>query len=189
MNVPQREKKGESAFARLAEARRRSAAVRPRWASLAGSILAGVVVGAWLWSGGAGNSLGNDVLSHIEDEVPMVAAGGPAPAGSVSRVLAQGGIRLRPGAGEVLYARTCRFRGRPVPHLVLQSEGGPATVLLLSDEPVEATESFTGSGFSGRIEPAGPGSIAVVAAASADVERIAAQVRAAVEWPRAKNVP
>jgi hypothetical protein len=183
MNVPQREKKGESAFTRLAEARRRTAAVRPRWASLVGSVLAGAVVGAWLWGGGPGNSLADDVLSHIEDEIPAVAAGGPAPAESVSRVLEQGGIRLRPGAGDVLYANTCRFRGRSVPHLVLQPEGGPVTVLVLRDEPVGDAESFTGSGFSGRIEPAGPGSIAVVAAAGADLERFAAQVRAAVEWP------
>jgi hypothetical protein len=168
---------------RLAEARRRTAAVRPRWASLVGSVLAGAVVGAWLWGGGPGNSLADDVLSHIEDEIPAVAAGGPAPAESVSRVLEQGGIRLRPGAGDVLYANTCRFRGRSVPHLVLQPEGGPVTVLVLRDEPVGDAESFTGSGFSGRIEPAGPGSIAVVAAAGADLERFAAQVRAAVEWP------
>ena len=183
MNVPQCEKKGESAFARLADARRRTAAVRPRWASLVGSVLAGAVVGAWLWSGGQGNSLADEVLSHIEDEVPAVAAGGPVPAKSVSRVLEQGGIRLRPGAGEIQYANTCRFRGRSVPHLVLQSEAGPVTVLVLRDEPVGAAESFTGSGFSGRIDPAGPGSIAVVAAAGTDLERTAAQVRAAVEWP------
>ena len=183
MNVREREKKGESAFARLAEARRRTAAVRPRWASLIGSVLAGAVVGAWLWSGGRGNSLADDVLSHIEDEMAAVAAGGPAPAASVSRVLEQGGIRLRPGSGQVLYANTCRFRGRSVPHLVLQSEDGPVTVLVLRDEPVDAAESFTARGFSGRIEPAGPGSIAVVGAAGADLERIAAQVRAAVEWP------
>ena len=183
MNVPRREKKGESAFARLAEARRRTAAVRPRWASLVGSVLAGAVVGTWLWSGGRGNSVADDVLSHIEDEVSTVAAGGPAPAASVSRVLEQGGIRLRPGAGQVLYANTCRFRGRPVPHLVLQLEDGPVTVLVLRDEPVGALESFTRSGFSGRIEPAGPGSIAVVAAAGADLERMAAQARAAIEWP------
>jgi hypothetical protein len=49
MNVPQREKNVESAFARVAEARRRASLVRPRWAALAGSIMAGVLVGIWLW--------------------------------------------------------------------------------------------------------------------------------------------
>jgi hypothetical protein len=183
MNVPQREKKGDSAFARLAEARRRTAAVRPRWASLVGSVLAGTVVGAWLWSGGQGNSLGDAVLSHLDQEAETVAAAtGPVDPTSVAEVLGQGGIRLRPGAGEVLYARTCRFRGRPVPHLVLQSGDGEVTVLALRDEPVGAAESFTGSGFSGRIEPAGPGSLAVAGAAGADIERLAARLQAAIEW-------
>jgi len=183
MNVPRREKNGESALARLAEARRRTAVVRPRWASLAGSILAGVVVGAWLWSGGSGNSLGDDVLSHLEGESKTVAAAtGALDPAAVARVLERGGIRLRPEAAEVLYANSCRFRGRTVPHLVLQSEGGPVSVLVLRDETVADPVSIAGRGFSGRIEPAGPGSIAVVAAAGADPERITAQARAAVEW-------
>jgi len=183
MNVPQREKKGESALARLAEARRRTAAVRPRWASLVGSVLAGAVVGAWLWSGGQGNSLADDLLSHLEHEAAAVAAPtGPVDPAAVAAVLAQGGIRLRPGAGQVLYARTCRFRGRSVPHLVLQSEGGPVTVLVLHDEPVDAAESFTGRGFWGRIEPAGPGSLVVAGAAGVDIERLAARMQAAIEW-------
>jgi hypothetical protein len=177
MNVREREKKGESAFARRADARRQAALVRPRWASLAGSILAGVVVGAWLWSGGSGNSLGADALSHIEGEVAARAAVGPAPAEAVSRVLEQGGVRLRPGAGAVLYASTCRFRGHTVPHLVLQSGAGAVTVLVLRDEPVAAAESFTGRGFSGRIEPSGPGSLVLVSPTGANLEQAAA-----VEW-------
>lgn len=183
MNVPRGEKNGESAFARLAEARRRTAGTRPRWASLVGSILAGVVVGAWLWSGGSRNSLGDDVLSHMDGESEVLAAAkGAGDAAAVARVLEQGGIRLGPEAGAVWHARSCRFRGGTVPHLVLQTEGGPVTVLVLRDEPVAGPISIAGRGFSGRIVPAGPGSIAVVGAAGADLERIAARVRAAVEW-------
>jgi len=183
MNVPRREKNGESAFARLAEAQRRAAVVRPRWASLVGSILAGVVVGTWLWGGGQGNSLAEDVLSHMDGEPGILAAAtGAADPAAVARVLEQGGIHLGPGAGEVLTATSCRFRGRRVPHLVLQSEGGPVTVLLMRHEPVADPVSIAGQGFSGRIVPAGPGSIAVVGATGADLERMAAQVRAAVEW-------
>lgn len=182
MNVPQREKNGESAFARVAEARRSGGVGRPRWASLAGSILAGVVVGVWLWSGGPGNSLAGDVLSHVEDEPAALVVGRPAPEETVSQVLEQGGIRLRPGAGEVLYANTCRFRGRAVPHVVLRTEAGPVTLLVLRHEPVDTAESFTGSGFSGRIVPSGPGSLAVVGADGVDIDRIAPRMQAAIEW-------
>jgi hypothetical protein len=183
MNVPRREKDGESALARLAEARRRTAIARPRWASLAGSVLAGVVVGVWLWSGGPGNSLGADVLSHMDGEPEaLAAANGAVDPAAAARVLERGRIRLGPSAGEVLYASSCRLRGRTVPHLVLQTAVGPMTVLVMRDEPLELPASITGRGFSGRIVPAGPGSIAVVGAAGADLERIASQVRAAVEW-------
>jgi hypothetical protein len=182
MNVREREKNGESAFARLAQARRRTAAARPRWASLAGSILAGVVVGTWLWSGGSGNSLAADVLSHVEDEAAARVAGDPAPAGAVSRVLEQGGIGLQPGAGEVLYASNCRFRGRSVPHLLIRTEAGPVSVLVLRHEPVDTPVNFTGGRFSGRIEPAGPGSLALVSSSGANLEQVAADLVAAIDW-------
>lgn len=182
MNVPQREKNGESAFARLAVARRKSSA-RPRWASLAGSILAGVVVGVWLWGGGSGNSLGDDVLSHLDGEAATVAAAtGPAGPATLARVLEDGGIRLLPGSGEVLYANSCLLRGRKVPHLVIRTEAGPVDLLVLRHEPVDAAADFTGSGFSGRIVPSGPGSMAVVGAEGMDIDRIAARLQAAVEW-------
>lgn len=157
--------------------------MRPRWASLAGSIAAGVIVGAWLWSGGPGNSLGDDVLSHLDGEAEAVAAatGVPDPI-AAARVLEHGGIRLGPGAGELLYANSCRFRGRSVPHVVMRTEAGPVSVLVLRHEPANAALDFAARGFSGRIEPSGPGSLALVGAAGVDLERIAAQVRAAVEW-------
>jgi hypothetical protein len=182
MNVPQREKNGEPALARLAEARRSGALGRPRWASLAGSILAGVVVGAWLWSGGPGNSLAGDVLSLVEDEAAAPVAGRPPSEQTVSRVLEQGGIRLRPGAGEVLYANIRRFRGRAVPHMVLRTEAGPVTLLVLRHEPVDVAEDFTGGGFSGRIVPSGPGSLAVAGTDGVDIGQVATRMQAAVEW-------
>jgi hypothetical protein len=182
MNVREREKHGKSAFARWAQARRRAALARPRWASLAGSILAGVVVGTWLWSGGSGNSLAADVISHIEDEAAARVAGDPAPADVISRVLEQGVIRLQPDAGEVLYASHCRFRGRSVPHLLIRTEAGPVSVLLLRHEPVDTPVNFTGSGFWGRIEPAGPGSLALVSSSGANLERVAADLTAAIDW-------
>jgi hypothetical protein len=55
-------------------------------------------------------------------------------------------------------------------------------VLVLRDEPVDGPVSIAGRGFSGRIVPVGPGSIAVIGATGADLDRIAAQLQAAVEW-------
>jgi hypothetical protein len=185
MNVPRSEKNGESASRWPAAVRRAGALDRGRWASLAGSILAGVLVGTLLWSGGARNSLEDDLLSHIEAEADATAGStGQVDADTVAGLLERNGIRLGAEAGVVRYARNCQFRGRTVPHLVLQTEVGPVTLLVLRDEQVEAPASFTGRGFSGRIVPAGPGSIAVVGAAGADFDQVATRTVSAVEWLR-----
>ena len=185
MNPRRGEKNGESASGWLAAARRAGALDRRRWASLAGSVLAGVLVGTLLWKGGSRNSLGEDVLSHIEAEADATAAAtGPADTSAVARALERGGIRLGARAGVVRYARNCRFRGRKVPHLVLQTEVGSVTLLVLRDEQVEVPASFTGRGLSGRIVPAGPGSIAVVGMAGTDFDQVAARTVSAVEWLR-----
>jgi hypothetical protein len=122
------------------------------------------------------------VLKHLEEEPAALAAAGPAPAEELSRVLEQGGVRLRPDAGTVTYARSCRFRGRAVPHLVVRTEAGPFTLLVLPHEPVDAAAEFKGGGFSGRIVPSGPGSLAVAAPPGADLDPIAIRLQGAVEW-------
>jgi len=183
MNVPRREKEGESALARRARGRPAAGLDRRRWASLAGSILAGVLVGALLWSGGSRGSLEQAVLEHVVAE-PEALADATPPEIVVAAVLERGGIRLLPGSGAVTHASRCRLRGHPAVHLVLQAEGGPVTLLVLRHERVEAPVSFAGDGFSGRIVPDGPGSLAVVGASGADLDRIAARMRAAVEWFR-----
>lgn len=183
MNVPFGEKNGDSAFARLAEARRIAGLDRRRWLSLAASIVAGVLVGTLLWVVGPRNSLPADLLEHLDREPgAMVATTRPEDAAVVAKVLQDGGIRLRAEAGLLSYANSCRIRGRTVPHLVVQAEGGPVTVLVLHGQQSAAPVSFAGRGLSGRIVPAGPGSIAVIAAADADLAQVAARMPAAVEW-------
>lgn len=156
---------------------------RRRWFALAASIVAGVLVGTLLWVGGPRNSLAHDLIEHLAHEPQALAATTRPEEGEVlARVLERGGIRLRPEAGLVSYASSCRFRGRTVPHLVVQTDGGPVTVMVLRNERPAAPVSFDEQGYTGRIVPAGPGSIAVIGTAAADLEQVTARVLAAVDW-------
>jgi len=158
---------------------------RRRWYALAASIVAGVLVGSLLWVGGPRNSLAQDVLAHMDHEPEaLVVTTSPADEAVLGRVLERGGIRLRPEVGTVSYANSCRFRGRTVPHLVVQTDGGPVTVMVLRNEPVDAPVRFAEERFAGTIVPAGPGSIAVIGTGDADLEQITARVLAAVDWER-----
>ena len=156
---------------------------RRRWIALAASIVAGVLVGTLLWVGGPRNSVAHDLIEHLDHE-PEALAVTPRPVDGevLAEVLERGGIRLRPAAGLVSYASSCRFRGRTVPHLVVQTDGGPVTVMVLRNEKTAAPVSFDEQGYTGRIVPAGPGSIAVIGTAAGDLEQVTARVLAAVEW-------
>jgi len=156
---------------------------RRRWFALAASIVAGVMVGTLLWVAGPRDSLARDLVEHIADEPQSLAVTDrPAEPGPLEEVLASGGIGLRPEIGTVTYARSCPFHGHVVPHLVVRTRSGPVTVMVLRDERPARPVDFSEGGYSGRIVPAGPGSIAVVGAAGTDLESITAEVLAAVVW-------
>ena len=156
---------------------------RRRWYALAASIVAGVLVGSLLWVGGPRNSLAQDVLAHMDHEPEaFVVTTTPADDAVLGRVLERGGIRLRPEVGTVSYANSCPFRGRTVPHLVVQTDGGPVTVMVLRNEPLDAPVRFAEDRFTGTIVPAGPGSIAVIGGSDAELEQITERVLAAVDW-------
>ena len=72
-------------------------------------------------------------------------------------------VRLAAGAGVVSYASSCAFRGHHVPHLVIQTESGPVTVMVLVHERVQKPVQFDEQGYRGVIVPvAGHGSLAVL---------------------------
>lgn len=156
---------------------------RRRWSSLAGSILAGVVVGLFVWLGGAGNKLPRDAVAHVAGESGAMVRSSIAVDGQVLRdVLGQAGVRWAAGAAQVSYARACAFRGRRVAHLVLQTASGPVAVLMLRDEHVRRPAAFRRDGFEGVIEPVGAGSIVVIGGPRADVSAAAAEIAGSLEW-------
>lgn len=161
----------------------RPAASRHRWFAFAASVIGGVLVGSLLWVSSPRASLAGDLVAHMGHEPGvMIATSAAADPGRVTEVLERGGIRLRPGADMVSYASTCRFRGHRVPHLVVQTDGGPVTVMVLRHERIESPGRFDEQGYAGTILPAGPGSIAVIGPAGADLSQVADRITSAVQW-------
>ena len=72
--------------------------------------------------------------------------------------------------------------GHYVPHLVVETARGPATVMILRHEEVSAPQKFREAGMTGIIVPAGQGSIAVLARGVVGVDDIAAQMSQDVHW-------
>jgi hypothetical protein len=170
---------------RLADAVQASVGSRNRWYALAASIAGGVAVGALLWAGGSRDALARDAVAHMQHEsASMVTSNIPADRESVRAILARDGVRLRSDMGRVSYVMSCPFRGHEVPHLVVQTSAGPVTVLVLRDEKVSRAKTFREQGYSGTLEPSGPGSIAVIGGSDEQVKEAAARIEAALEWTR-----
>lgn len=86
------------------------------------------------------------------------------------------------GIGLVTYAMSCVINGRTIPHLVIQGEKGPITLLLMPEEMVTMPVSLTGKSINGVILPLGAGSIAIIGERDEPLDDIKKRVVNSVEW-------
>jgi hypothetical protein len=161
--------------------------VRRRYA-VAASLLLGFVLAGGLWVAFPRPSLAADVVGHMAGEPgAWTRTRVPVPEPLLDKVLGESQLRLTADAGLVSYAHSCLFRGHQVPHLVVQTDSGPVTVMVLTHESPRAAVRFDEQGYRGIIVPVpNHGSIAVLErgpdTGMATVEAVAAQVLRAIEW-------
>jgi hypothetical protein len=163
-------------------------AYRKGWLAMAASVLLAAVVAGALWVAAPGTSLAADVVTHMAGEpAAWRQTDVPVPGGELEGVLRNSHLRLAAGSSVVSYASSCEFRGHHVPHLVMQTESGPVTVMVLVHEQLSKEVQFDEGGYRGVIVPvAGHGSLAVLTRGpDADiktVEGIAARVLNSIQW-------
>jgi ferric-dicitrate binding protein FerR (iron transport regulator) len=163
--------------------RRESPSTVRHWYALAASLLLAVMLGAGIWLISPRESLAAEVVAHLHHEPgTMVATAARVNPAELDEVLLRAGVRLKTGSQKVSLARTCVFREATIPHLVVQTQEGPITVLVLPHEQVDSPQSFNEEGYAGTILPSGRGSIAIVANSSAAVQQAAAELAEAVVW-------
>jgi Protein of unknown function (DUF3379) len=177
----------EQRTAELRLPQRQAPRMRRGWLAAASVVVALVVAGG-LWLAAPGPTLAADVAAHMAGEPQAwVRTDVPVPATELAAVLRSAGMRLDPRAGMVSYARGCLFRGRRVPHLVVQTEMGPVTVMVLVHESVAKPVPFNEEGYRGVIIPEpGHGSLAVLAQGRDTdpdtIRRIATRMQSAIIW-------
>ena len=165
----------------LARARAPRPATWRQWALAASVVLATLAaLGVWLLR--PSDSLARDVVAHVQAEPESWLATQHVNAPDIDKALRSAGVELDVTSDKITYAQSCWFRGHYVPHLVLQTARGPATVIILRHEQVRARRDFHEAGMNGVIVPAGQGSIAVLTRGGGNVDAIAGQMQQDVRW-------
>jgi hypothetical protein len=151
---------------------------RRGWA-LAASILLAVVAIALFWPAQSGTALAGEVVQHLSGSEERGSWDNTAivEQGVLDKVLRQSGVvvALEP-SHPIVYAHSCVLRGHAVPHLVIQTDIGPVTVMPMPGESLAARQTFNENGLSGVLLPQPGGAIAVLARGTADLSVIAAEI-------------
>lgn len=173
----------------MASKRRKSRVVAPAWALAACVALVAVFVvrqqDAGLAPGGVDTeALTAEVIEHLGPEISsMRLVSTEVSASKLESVLAPAGATMDQAPGVVSYAKSCLINGKLVPHLVVQGEAGPVTVLLMPGEAIDGPVSIMRDGFEGVILPVGDGgSIAIIGRDKASVEAVQRDTQSAVSF-------
>jgi hypothetical protein len=152
-----------------------------RWA-LAASLLVTVTAGGLFWGLRPADALAAEVVEHVALEPDSWSSATRVDLPALEAVLAPAGVRIEAAPGDVVYARRCRFRGHDVPHLVVSTDDGPVTVLVLAAVTVESRREFSEEGYAGVLVPAARGSVALLARADARMDDAVRSVLRALHW-------
>lgn len=156
----------------------------PAWFAVAATVVLAAVVGIRMVGIGVTyDSLADEVLAHLDHEpAALRPTSTPVTDDRLSRVVPANIARLDHSGGLITYAQSCEINGKTVPHLVVQGEHGPITILLMPDEAVAVAESLEGENIHGVILPVGSGSIAIMGAREEKLERVEQNILNSVRW-------
>ncbi len=145
--------------------------------ALAASVLLAVLIGAGGWLLLPQPALAEQLVEHIRHESDSWTMQRRLSPEEVGAVLKRAGVSYDSRL-PIVYASPCPIRGHVVPHLVVQTENGPVTVMLLAHEKVKSASEFREGEYRGTVVPAGEGSVAVVTRDGRDSGAILDQVLA-----------
>ncbi len=157
---------------------------KPAWFALAASVALAAFIGfRMLGSDIAYDSLADEIVAHLEHEpYALRVSDKPVSDQRLARIVPADVAEMDHGAGLITYAQSCVINGKTVPHLVIQGEHGPVTILLMPEESVDGPQSIMGESVNGVILPVGDGSIAIIGEDGENLNKIEERVRDSVTW-------
>jgi len=157
---------------------------QPAWLAVAATVTLAAFIGFGMFGSDVSNAtLAEQILVHIDHEPGAFRAVDEAVTDKrLARVIPANIATLDHSVGLITYAQSCLINGRKVPHLVIQGERGPITILLMPGEKISGAQTIEGDNVYGIILPVGDGSIAIIGEVGEYLEGIEEQVKNSVTW-------
>jgi len=154
------------------------------WFAVAATVVVAAFLGfRFVGTGIEYDSLADEILAHVDHEPAALRVTDEAVSDErLASAVPASVARLDHSAGLITYAQSCVINGHRVPHLVIQGERGPVTILLMPEEMIDAAQQFTGESVNGVILPVGDGSIAILGESDERLDRIRERVLKSVTW-------
>jgi hypothetical protein len=153
------------------------------WLALAASLVAGVGLAGLIWFAAPSSALAKAAAEHIAQEPDSLAVTADRiPDAAIDAELRANGMHLRSALGDVSFYSTCVVQGNKVPHLVVQTTGGPVTVIMLTKATIRTAERFDEQSYHGTLLPLERGAMVVLAKNAAVVDAVADKVRNAIAF-------
>ncbi len=157
----------------------------PTWFAVAATVVLAAVIGVRFAGDDdvAHQALADEVLAHVSHEpMALMVTDQAVHADRLHEVVPANIANMDHSAGLITFAETCPINGNEVPHLVIQGEYGPVTILLLPDEEISAAVPLDDGNLHGVILPVGDGSIAIIGAQEEKLENVQKQILQSVMW-------
>ena len=156
----------------------------PAWFALAATVVMAAFLGFRMFGGDVTYpSLADEIVAHLDHEpYALRITDKPVSDRRLASVVPADVATMNHDAGLITYAQTCVINGKKVPHLVIQGEKGPVTILLMPDETVEEAVELEGESINGVILPVGDGSIAIIGEDEERLDNIQESVMDSVAW-------
>ena len=161
----------------------------PAWIGLAASVVLATVIGVRMTNTGmehggmVDGTLAEQVIAHLDYEpLALTVTDVAVSDGELYSVVRPAIATLDRDLGLITYAMSCKINGREVPHLVIQGEKGPVTILLMPEEMVDMPIRLEGKSIEGVILPVGNGSIAIIGERGERIDELKTRVTETVKW-------
>ena len=157
---------------------------KPVWFALAATVLLAVFIGVRTPDmSSMGGTLEEQVIAHLDHEPGALRVTNTPVSDSRLQEVVPGDVAvMNHNAGLITYAQSCIINGKTIPHLVIQGEYGPVTILLMPDEKIDEAKSLDGINVQGVILPVGNGSIAIIGDREEQLDRIKQNILDSVTW-------